>query len=75
MTKREIVRVRDVMRDHFVLMDGISTVANGLGLISRSAMSPSTITSSVPLLPATSTWVCPVAASRIDKGWSWPSVT
>ena len=35
MTKRSTVRVRDVMRDQFVLMDGISTVAEGITALSR----------------------------------------
>lgn len=35
MTKRSIVRVRDIMRDHFVLMDGVSTVAEGIAALSR----------------------------------------
>ena len=35
MTNRETVRVRDVMQNHFVLMDGISTVAEGVAALSR----------------------------------------
>jgi predicted transcriptional regulator len=35
MSKRSIIRVRDVMEDHFVMMDGISTAAEGIAALSR----------------------------------------
>lgn len=35
MTQRSIVRVRDVMEDHFVMADGINTVTEGVAALSK----------------------------------------
>ena len=35
MSHRQIVRVRDVMKDQFVMLDGISTVADGVAAMVR----------------------------------------